>query len=170
VSIRVANALVLVALVAATACRIERTPRVEADSPATVARAEIELTLRNYQEALLAGDARSAASVFTPGAHVYLPDTPVIAGRGAIDRIFADGFAGESIIDMDMQLESLDLGTRVANQFGTMRQRFRDPDGAEHAIEGRFAIRWVRAADSAWRIDRLIVNHAPADSAAVGES
>jgi ketosteroid isomerase-like protein len=169
VSIRVTRVVMLLALVAVSACRIERTPRVEADSPATVARAEIELTLRNYQEALLAGDARSAAAVFTPGAQVYLPDTPVIAGRGAIDRIFADGFAGESIIAMEMQLESIDLGTGVANQFGTMSQRFRDADGAEQEIEGRFAIRWVRAADSAWRIDRLIVNHAPADSAAFTE-
>lgn len=168
-SIRVTRVLVLLALVAASACRIERTPRVEADSPATVARAEIELTLRNYREALLEGDARSAASVFTPGAQVYLPDMPVIAGRGAIDRIFADGFAGESIIAMDMQLDGIDLGNGVANQFGTMSQRFRDADGAEHGIEGRFAIRWIRAADSAWRIDRLIVNHAPTDSTAVTE-
>ena len=167
---RVTRAVVLLALVAVSACKIERTPRVEADDPANVAREEIELTLRNYQEALLEGDARDAAAVFTPSANLYLPETPVISGRGAIDRIFAEGFAGESIIEMDMQLDGIDIGSGVANQFGTMRQRFRDSDGAEHEIEGRFAIRWVRAADFAWRIDRLIVNHAPADSAVTAES
>lgn len=163
-SIRLSG-LLLALVLGATACRVERTPRVERDDPAAVARDEIELTLRNYQEALLDGNARAAASVFTPGAQVYLPETPVIAGRGEIDRLFAGGLAGESIVEMEMQLAGIDVGNGVAHQFGTMHQRFRDTDGDEHEIEGRFAIRWVRAADSAWRIDRLIINHAPADSA-----
>lgn len=166
-SLRLRNAVVMLALVAATACRIERTPRADRADPANVARAEIELTLRNYQEALLAGDARGAAAVFTPGAHVYLPERPVIVGRGEIDRLFTDGFAGENIIDMDMQLDAIDIGTGVAHQFGMMRQHFRDTDGAERRIEGRFAIRWVRAADSAWRIDRLLVNQGRPDSIVV---
>lgn len=164
-TIRLAPAL-LVLLLSVTSCRIERTPRVERNDPANVARDEIELTLRNYQEALQDGDARSAAAVFTPGAHVYLPDTPVITGRGEIDRLFATGLAGESIVEMDMQLDNIDVGNGIAHQFGTMHQRFRDTDGDEHEIDGRFAIRWVRAADSAWRIDRLIINHAAPDSAA----
>lgn len=169
-SLRVTNAVVMLALVVTTACRIERTPRAQADDPANVARAEIELTLRNYQEALLEGDARSAAGVFTPGAHIYLPETPAIVGRGEIDSLFASGFAGESMIDMQMRLDAFDIGSGVAHQFGTMTQRFRDRDGAEHEIEGRFAIRWVRAADSVWRIDRLLINQARPDSAAVAES
>ncbi|HEX2168581.1 MAG TPA: nuclear transport factor 2 family protein [Longimicrobiales bacterium] len=164
-SIRFSRALLILVL-AAAACRIERTPRVERDDPANVARDEIELTLRNYQEALLEGDARSAAAVFTPGAQVYLPETPVIAGRGEIDRLFANGMAGESIVEMDMQLGDIDVGNGVAHQFGMLEQTFRDVEGDEHDIAGRFAIRWVRAADSAWRIDRLIINHAPMDSAA----
>lgn len=159
-SLRLRNAVVVLALVAVTACRIERTPRVAADDPANVARAEIDLTLRNYQEALLDGDARAAAAVFTPGAHVYLPETPAIVGRGEIDRLFSEGLSGESITAMQLQLDAMDVGAGVAHQFGTMLQRFRDSDGAEHEIEGRFAIRWVRAADSVWRIDRLLINHA----------
>lgn len=159
-SLRLRNAVVMLALVAVAACRIERTPRVAADDPANVARAEIELTLRNYQEALLEGDARAAAAVFTPGAHVYLPETPAIVGRGEIDRLFSEGLSGQSTTDMELQLDAIDIGAGVAHQFGTMLQQFRDSAGAEHEIEGRFAIRWVRAADSVWRIDKLLINHA----------
>lgn len=167
--LRVTNAVVMLALVATTACRIERTPRADADDPSSVARAEIELTLRNYQEALLEGDARNAAAVFTPSAHVYLPETPAIIGRGEIDRLFASDFADDSIIDVQMQMDAVDVGAGIAHQFGTVRQRVRDTDGAEHEIVGRIAIRWVRAADSVWRIDRLLVNHAEPDSAAVAQ-
>jgi hypothetical protein len=31
-------------------------------------------------------------------------------------------------------------------------------------ISGRFAIRWVRSAESTWRIERFLMNEAPADS------
>ena len=168
-SLRLRNAVVMLALVAVTACRIERTPRVASDDPANVARAEIELTLRNYQEALIEGDARAAAAVFTPGAHVYLPETPSIIGRGEIDRLFSEGLSGESITEMELQLEGIDIGAGVAHQFGTMLQQFRDSAGMEHEIEGRFAIRWVRAADSVWRIDRLLINHARPDPTALAQ-
>lgn len=156
--------VVMMALVGASACRIERTPRAEASDPQSVARAEIELTLRTYQEALLASDARQAAAVFTPTAHVYLPDTPEIHGRGLIDEFMANRFANETVEDMILQLDQIDVGAGVAHQFGQFQQRVRDPDGVEREIDARFAIRWVRASDAAWRIDRLLVNHAPVDS------
>jgi ketosteroid isomerase-like protein len=167
VSIRISNAFVMLALVVAVSCRIEPTPGVDADDPANVARAEIELTLRNYQEFVIAGDARRAAALFTPGAHLYLPDAPAITGRGAIDSTMADQFARESVIDMAIDFDAIDVGTGAAHQFGTMHQRIRDAEGEERQIDGRFAIRWLRAADSAWRIDRLLVNHAPAEPAPV---
>ncbi|MGH7448174.1 MAG: hypothetical protein ACRELT_11470, partial [Longimicrobiales bacterium] len=60
--------------------------------------------------------------------------------------------------------EQIDVGAGVAHQFGRFQQRVRDPDGVEREIDARFAIRWIRSSDAAWRIDRLLVNHAPADS------
>ncbi|HSK20759.1 MAG TPA: DUF4440 domain-containing protein [Longimicrobiales bacterium] len=152
------------AIVAAAGCRIEQTPRVDADDPVNVARAEIELTLREYEESLSAGDARGAAAVFTPGAQLYLPGADAINGRGEIDRAFAERFADGRIVDMTLDHEGIDVGVGVAHQFGTMRQRVREEEGGEHDIDGRFAIRWVRAGDSVWRIDRLLVHHAPSDS------
>ena len=163
--------MVLVA-VALTGCRIERTPRADPDDPANVARAEIELTLRNFQEALIAGNARAAAAMFTPDARLHMPDAPAVTGRGAIDAAVANRFAGESVIEMDMQHDRIDVAGGVAHLFGTMHQLVRDSSGDEHELDGRFATRWVRASDSAWRIDRLLVNYAPpadtsgADSAA----
>lgn len=156
--------LAVLVLMAATvtACRIERTPRADPDDPANVARAEIELSLRNFQEALVAGDARAAAAVFTPDAHLYMPDAPAVTGRGEIDAAVARRFAAESILEMDMRHDRIDVAGGVAHLFGTMHQRVRDPGGAERDQLGRFATRWVRAADSAWRIDRLLVNYAPA--------
>lgn len=192
-SIRVTRTVVLLTLIIASACRIERTPRIDAADPANVARAEIELTLRNYQQALLEGDARAAAAVFTPAAHLYLPDTPDIVGRGAIDEALASRFAGDSIIEMVMEYDLIEVNAGVAHQFGRFHQRVRaagadadrvtdeatdreaessfDSDAetnseSERDVEGRFAIRWIRAADSTWSIERLLLNHSPADSAA----
>lgn len=163
-SSRIVHAPVVLAFIILAGCRIEPTPRVDADDPANVARAEIELTLRNYQEALVDGDPRRAAAVFTPGAQVYLPDAPAINGRGPIDQALVEQFATERIIDIVMEFDAIDVGTGVASQFGTVRQRVRNAEGAEHRIDGRFAIRWIRAADTSWRIDRLLINHAAADS------
>lgn len=155
----------VLAFITLAGCRVEPTPRVDADDPANVARAEIELRLRNYQESLVAGDARGAAALFTPGARLYLPDSPAIVGRGQIDQALTEQFATHRIVDIVMEFDATDVASGVASQFGTVRQRVRDPDGAEHEIDGRFAIRWIRAADAAWRIDRLLVNYAVPDSA-----
>jgi ketosteroid isomerase-like protein len=166
VSFRLSTAAVLLGCVSLTACRIERTPRPDEADPASVARAEIELTLRNYQEALLAGDARRVAAVFTIGAQLHLPDTADIRGRGEIDRAMANRFASGRIIGMAMESDEIDVGAGIANHFGRYRQQVRDSADVEHEINGRFAARWVRAADSAWRIERLLLNRAPPDSAA----
>lgn len=162
--------MVLLALVMAAGCRIERTPRASGDDPVSVAREEIELMVRNYQESLIAGDTRRAASVFTPDARLYLPDTPVITGRGDIDRAFAGRFDSERVLDLEMEFEGTDVGIGVAHQFGVMRQLVRDTAGKEREIDGRIAIRWIRAADSEWRINRLLINYAPTDSAVVADS
>ena len=149
---------------ASAGCRIERTPRADADDPANVAREEIELTLREYEESLSAGDARRAAAVFTPGAELHLPGADPIIGRGDIDRALAERFADGRIIDVTLTHDGIDVGIGVAHQFGTLRQRVRSEEAGEQEIDGRFAIRWVRAGDSVWRIDRLLVNRAAADS------
>ena len=162
--LRVLTTVVMLTLIAIGGCRIEQTPRVDADDPANVARAEIELTLREYEEALAARDARRAAAVFTPGAQLYLPGSDPISGRGEIDRAFTERFDDGRIVAMTMDDVGIDVGVGVAHQFGTMQQRVRDEEGAERDIDGRFAIRWVRAGDSVWRIDRLLVHHAPPDS------
>ena len=169
-SLRSSTAVILVALASLTACRIERTPRPDDADPINVARAEIELTLRNYQEAMLAGDARRAAAVFAVSAHLLLPDTADIQGRGAIDQAMLSRFAGGRVVDMTMESGEIDVTAGIANQFGRYHQTVRDSAGEEHEINGRFAIRWIRAADSAWRIERLLLNHAPSDSAALNGS
>ena len=165
-SLRLSTAAVLLGCISLTACRIERTPRPDEADPANVARAGIEPTLRNYQDALLAGDARRAAAVFTIGALLHLPDTADILGRGAIDEAMANRFASGRVIGMAMESDEIDVSAGIANQFGRFRQQVRDSVGVDHEINGRFAARWVRAADSAWQIERLLLNRAPADSAA----
>lgn len=167
---RIRRAVVFLALVGATACKIERTPRADPGEPVTVARAEIVLTLRDYQEALLAADPRRAAAVFTPTAQLFLPDMPEIHGRGSIDEWLADRFANERVVEIDMELHEIDVAAGVAHQFGRFQQRVRHTQGDEQEIDGRFAIRWIRAADAAWRIERLMLNYAPGDSAATPQS
>jgi ketosteroid isomerase-like protein len=163
-----AGVAVVAALVMATGCRIERTPQSDPADPANVARAEIEITLREYRAALAAGDMRRAAAVFTPAAHLHLPDVPDIRGRGEIDEALTARFAHDSIVGMDMQFEGIDVDGGTAHQFGTFHQTLRDTAGVERTLDGHFAIRWVRAGDSVWRIERMLLQHAPAaaDSAA----
>lgn len=165
---RLSNVWLLMAVTVAAGCEIERTPRVAADDPANVARDEIELTLRNFQAALIEADARRAAGFFTTDAHLYLPDSPTISGRGAIDHAFAERFEDERPIDVAMDLERTDVAAGVAHQFGTLLERVRDADDGERTLHGRVAIRWVRTADSEWRINRLMMNYAPVDSAEAG--
>lgn len=155
----------LLLLVGSSACTVERTPTTELPDPESVSRAEIAATLHNYTQAMLEGDPRRVASFFTPTAHLYLPDVPDIVGRGPIDEIMTATFAGGRVIDVALETELIDIGTGIAHQFGTIRQRVRDAEGSERTLHGRFVIRWVKGAESSWRIEHFMLNDAPADTA-----
>jgi ketosteroid isomerase-like protein len=162
---RTLNTSALLLIAVSTACTVERTPTTELPDPESVSRAEIAATLHNYTRAMVEGDPRRVASFFTPTAHLYLPDVPDIVGRGPIDQIMTATFADGRVIDVALDTELIDIGTGIAHQFGSIQQRVRDADGGERTLRGRFVIRWLKGAESSWRIEHFMLNDAPPDTA-----
>lgn len=55
----------------------------------------IEKIARSYEAAFNKGDAKAIAALHTPDAVRMLPDGRILTGRAAIEKAYADAFAGE---------------------------------------------------------------------------
>lgn len=158
------TAAVLMAVIAMSACRIERTPRAGLTDSAAVAREQIENELLGYEAALEQNDPLRAASYFTGEAQLQPPLEPDIVGRAAITAAMRDRFAEQRVTGIEMRSDGIDVAGRIAHQFGTFRQDV-DENGTTRTETGRFVIRWRRTAESKWQIERLLINHYPPDPA-----
>jgi uncharacterized protein (TIGR02246 family) len=152
----------LAALLLLAACRIERTETAALADPGSVARAAIEATLDEFEAAVGERDARRAAALFTPDGVLTRGGVAELNGRPEIADALESFLADADDARLRMDSESIDLMSGVAYQLGS----FEELAGSVAAgpARGRFIIRWQRSAETAWRIQRMVLSPIPADS------
>ena len=154
---------VLVGAMGWAACRVEEVPRTGQPDPAEIAREEIALTRNAYRQALLAGDADAIAEVFTRDATLADPDAPDVVGAEGIEQAMRQFFTHGRITDLLLEPDPLDVAGGVAFELGRFEQTLEVPEQPPALRRGRYAIRWVRVPDGAWRIGRMLSNLYPPD-------
>jgi uncharacterized protein (TIGR02246 family) len=144
---------VLIGMVGVAACRIQEVPRTGRVDPAEIAQEEIDATRDVYRQALLDGDAKGVADVFTRDGTLSEPDLPDAAGSDAIEDAMRRFFDRVVVTDLLLEPDARDVAIGgVAFELGRFEQTVQ---GAEHPpamLRGRYAIRWVRGANGDWLI------------------
>ena len=158
--------ILLTAALLLAACRVEPVQRPQRIDPREVARESISDVLDAYRDALLRSDADAVAATFTADAELYMPDTPDLVGVAAIRDAMNSLFAEYAPTDVLVEREQVDVGDGVAHEMGRYDQSVRTADSMMLEMRGRYAIRWRRGPEAAWRIERMLINHYPPDTAA----
>jgi ketosteroid isomerase-like protein len=148
------------------ACHVEPVQRAERVDPRQLARESISDVLDEYRDAQLRSDADAVAATFTADAELYMPDAPDLIGAAAIRDAMGSRFADYTPTDMLLEREQVDVGDGVAHEIGRYEESLRAADSTMLEMRGRYAIRWRRGPEAAWRIERMLINHYPPDTAA----
>lgn len=150
------------------ACEVQRTPRAAVMNVDSARASEIEVALAGYTAAVMQRDARRSASFFTPDARLYTPDSPELAGSDMIRGMLQQALATAEVTALTMQREIIDIaGDSTAYEMGTFSESYREDGADEQTITGTYMIRWRLEPEATWRIQTMLVQHAPA---AVAES
>lgn len=151
-----------------SACRVERNPVPETLNVDSASRADIRATLQAYRLARIAGDANLAASFFAPDARLYQPGAAEVRGSDAVEGAMAGFFAeGGVVTEVALHSEDLHVDGPLAFEFGTYEERFRLGEAGERSVRGHYAIRWRRAPEARWWIERFLLNGHPPDTTIV---
>jgi ketosteroid isomerase-like protein len=151
-------------LLLAAGCRIERNPEPEPRDVSALAREQIGRSRDGLQRALMAGDARAAASHFTADARLSDPVYGEVETAGQVFETFR-GFFNDAgaVVDVGLAPDVMDVSGGAAYEFGVYRETRRGP--VEHLVSGSYAIKWRRGAEATWRIERMLVSAHPATAA-----
>lgn len=150
---------------ALAACTIEEVPRPTRVDLNEVAQEEISAALDAYRNALLEGDAAAVAETFLPEGRLHQSDQPDLIGRDQIREAMRRMLADISITDVLLGREQIDIAEGgIAHEFGTFEQTVQTAQQPPIIRRGRYAIRWQRDVEARWLIDRLMLNHLPADT------
>ena len=124
-----------------------------------VIRAAVDARLKLYLDALLKGDAVSAASIYTDDAVSSRPGEEPLRGRPAIEKQHADWLASTTFSEAIGSTEELiAAGDSLAIEYGTFEWTFRPKGRAEARERGRYMNLWKRDPEGSWKIWREIVS------------
>lgn len=129
--------------------------------PAAVA--AIERANGEWLPAIKAGDAARIAAPYAEAGVFVLPDGSKVAGRRAVEAMYARRSGGGSRI-VDGGITScgrLASAPEHVLEWGYGRATTRAPDGAVKMSGGPYVTWWRKAADGTWRIDRNVAFAAP---------
>jgi uncharacterized protein (TIGR02246 family) len=155
-----AATLLCIGAVLLPACEIARTPLPQAMDPDSLARSEIRAVMDDYHDAVLAGDARRAASFFTSESRFYLHGEPDYVGGREIFNAFRSSFEESQLTSLTFDRRALDVARGgVAWEHGTFVETYRSGLEAERTVRGRYMVRWRRGAEAKWRMDTYMVNY-----------
>ena len=107
-------------------------------------------TNRQFEEAIARGDAAACATVYTEDAKILPPDSPVLTGKQAAQRLW------QSFIDMGVKSVSLqtldleDMGDQAIER-GAVTVDIQGEGGQTTQALGKFIVLWKRQADGAWK-------------------
>jgi ketosteroid isomerase-like protein len=131
---------------------------VEPGTDIEVVRSAIDARLKLYLDALLKGDAATAASIYTDDAVSNRAGLEPIRGRPAIEKQHADWLAsmrfGEAIGSTE---ELIPAGDTLTLEFGTYEWTFAPQGRAERRERGRYVNVWRRDTEGGWKIWREVM-------------
>lgn len=131
------------------------------DEGAQEARAAIEAANARFSEAFARGDAKALASLYTPDAIVFPPDSESIRGNEAIASFWKTtrdgGVQGATLTTADVG-RSGDL----AYESGTVSLTIQPAGAAPTTSAAKYVVVWKRQADGSWKLHRDIWNGLPA--------
>jgi uncharacterized protein (TIGR02246 family) len=108
-----------------------------------------------WEQAMLAGDARAAASVFAEAAVQMRPGRATNRGRASIEAGYADDFKGAAVTAVRMKPVQTDVAGDRAFEHGTFTITWlaRNADATPLELQGRYLL-WVRRSEAGdWRIE-----------------
>lgn len=156
-----------VALLAACGACADAEPAAEpSPSAAAEARRTVAHRMDAYVAAIRADDTASIRGFWSDSARVFEPNVE-IDGGGRMASVIS-GLLGTmeltrfTLVTTDLAVHD---GGTVAYLWGKVDETLepRDGKGAARTTQANFLARWVKEADGAWRIDRLIETPLPPD-------
>jgi uncharacterized protein (TIGR02246 family) len=117
------------------------------------ARPAIEAANKRFSEAIAKGDAAALAAMYTPDAQAFPPNSDVVKGRAAIEKLW------KSVIDSgvaaaDLVTTDVDSTGSLASEAGTYAMRTKAGAGAER---GKYVVTWKKVGGH-WMLHRDIWN------------
>jgi ketosteroid isomerase-like protein len=118
-----------------------------------------------YTAALLLNDPDVLAPFFTADARLSEPGMEDVEGAAAIRGFMASlADAGIRVTDVGVDTDAVHVAGVNAFEFGSFVESYRDGQGVEQTVRGRYAIHWRRGPEARWRIRRFLLNHLPGDT------
>ena len=119
-------------------------------------RAQIDLTNREFSEALAAGDARRVAAVYTPNARLLAPGSDMLRGTEQIAEFWGAGIAA-GIRSSDLQTLSVEEHDGMAIEVGRYSLAIKPAAAAPVIDTGKYVVLHRRTSGK-WRWDLDIFN------------
>jgi ketosteroid isomerase-like protein len=102
-----------------------------------------------FVAAIRAGDARAAASVYSPSARLLAPVAELIRGREAIESFWRTGFEA-GIFDVEILVQELRAGDGFAFEIGRYVLRLRATDRDTAVDRGKYVLVHERQPGQSW--------------------
>jgi ketosteroid isomerase-like protein len=114
-----------------------------------------------FVAAIRAGDAKAAASVYSPGAQLLAPATELIRGRDAIEWFWRTG-VDAGIFDVELLVEDLRDGAELAFEIGRYGLRLKSSRSETVVDQGRYVLVHERQPGGSWcRVVEMFSPEAP---------
>jgi uncharacterized protein (TIGR02246 family) len=116
-------------------------------------RAAIAAGNAEFARALVAGDPRAMAAVFTEDGEI-VPESQrgFVSGRADLEAYFAGRLEARRYLDVQITTVHLGASGDIAWETGTSRVTLQQRQGAPVTVAGRYLAVWRRGTDARWRI------------------
>jgi ketosteroid isomerase-like protein len=154
-----------VLILTVTACFASENPSAGGSAAVLAAREQVTQRLNAYLALPAAGNAEPIVEYWTPESRIYEPEM-VLTGPQLVD--FAKGFFEKNTVNLKLTPTEISVhdGGNVAYVFAHCSETVSARDGKTAPVDSRnnIVVRWVKADDGAWRMDRWIAVGIPKDA------
>ena len=166
---RYSNVAVPVFTLLVAACGASENPSAEGVAANEAAVTEVAARMDQYVATIKASDMAGLADYFAADAMISEPE--VRATGSEMLKIGADFMKANDLLALQVTAteRAAHDGGSVVYEFGHYTEKYKAKDGKspETNVRGNYAIRWIKDAESKWKIHRFNTTTAPAESVQV---